>query len=173
MRNLKNLSPEANQLRSQFQVQVVIPYINKHNGLNGYKGQIYILLPKFDGRLRLYKGVSRDTYSELYNYLFGHQSQRRFSQTNYSNQLMIVKSFLDYDLTICYNRVWHNGTTVYTGEHWKAQALALRNGIDKYGFTYYDRDYNFGTHLHRKIDTANPFLVKLYEKIIAKKLSNG
>jgi len=173
MKNVRTMSKEANQLRVNFQNQIVEPYICENGSLKGYKTQLYLLLPRFNGRIKLYKGVDYADYSEFQKYLSQNQSQRRFENKDvFQNQLDIVKSFEKKDLSICFERVWHNGVTEYIGEHWKAQALALRKNIKKYGFTYFENDYNFASHLHSEIETANPFLVKIYEKIIHRKMMN-
>ena len=171
MRTIKSISNEANQLRENFQKLVVNKYIKSNGSIKGYRGQIYILLPKFDKRKRLYKGVAKETYQELYDYLLSTQSQRRFSHYRFSNSMDIIKSFMLQDFSICYNRVWHNGTTVYSGKHWAAQASALLKGVSKYGFSYYDHDYNFGRYLYEKLENADPFLVSIYTKILDKKMA--
>lgn len=169
MKTVRTISKEANQLRVEFQNLVINPFVKEHGSLKGYKGQIYILLPKFSKRLKLYKNVSVEIYNELRHYLLYNQSQRRFNNSfRFLNQLDTVKDFNNSDLSICFKRVWHNGSTARNGEHWKAQTLALRNNIEKFGFTYYRNDYNF--YHHNEIESANPFLVKLYDRIINEKL---
>ena len=171
MKTLKNLSTDANELRVAFQNQIIIPLIKINNGIRGYKGQIYLLYPKFDRRTKIFKGVSKATYLELYSYLQA-QSQRRFKQITFKNELMIVKYFINRDLEICFSRVWHNGVTEYSGKHWKAQSLALRNCVDRYGFAFYNHDYNFNSRHHQAIESADPKLVKLYQRIVDHQMVN-
>lgn len=87
MRTIKSISPEANQLREKFQKLIVDEYIKDNGSLRGYKGQLYILLPKYDKKTTLYRGVNRNTYDELYAYLFSNQSQRRFNTCEFINDL--------------------------------------------------------------------------------------
>lgn len=174
MKTIKRLSPEANSLRKKFQNQIVLPYIKRKGSIAGYQGQIYLLLPRFDKRLKLYRNVARDTYEELQHYLSVVQSQRRFAkQENHTNGIIEINRFKKNNLSICYERVWHSGTTCDTGEHWAAQAAALRSGIEKFNFTYYENDYNFSKRLHEQVDNANPLLVSIYSKIIDEKLGSN
>lgn len=172
MKTVKSISKEANLLREKFQQTTVAEYIKVNGNLRGYKGQLYILLPKFDQRNALYKGVSKATYIELYNYLFFDQSQRRFSKYSFYNGIDIVKSFIAKDINICFSRVWHNGVSVYSGKHWAAQAAALLKGVEKYGFTYYEHDYNFGSHLFSELRNADTLLVSIYTRILDRKMAN-
>jgi len=53
MKNVRTMSKEANQLRVNFQNQIVEPYICENGSLKGYKNQLYLLLPRFNGRIKL------------------------------------------------------------------------------------------------------------------------
>lgn len=179
MKYIRFLSPNANQLREKFQKQIIEPHIRKYGSLNGYNHQIYLLLPKFDGRLRFYRGVSKETYYELDSYLKTNQSQRRFNRYNYSNGLTAIRAFAVNDFSICYNRVWHNGTTTHLlednpkrDEHWKAQAAALYEGVVLYSFKFYSNDYNFPSRLYERMRTADPLLKSIYSKILAQRLGS-
>lgn len=172
MKKIKSLSTEANNLREKFQNLVVNPFIKANGSLRGYKGQIYILLPRFDGRRKLFRGFSKESYRELKNYLFTTQSQRCFVNCDvFENSLTHVRAFENQSFLICYNRVWHNGTTCYTGDHWAAQAAALYDGIKKYDFTYYEHDYNFPSYLYTDLKNANPLLKSIYSKILERKMA--
>lgn len=171
MRTIKSISPEANQLREKFQKLMVNEYIKDNGSLKGYKGQLYILLPKYDKKLTLYRGVNRNTYDELYSYLFSNQSQRRFNTFDFTNDLISIRRFENNNFYICYNRVWHNGTTSYSGKHFAAQAAALYDGVEKYGFRYYANDYNFGSHLYEKMKNADKLLKSIYAKILDREIA--
>lgn len=179
MKAIKILSKEANDLRESFQKNYVEKYIKETGSLKGYKRQIYILLPRFDRRRKIYKEVNRETYIELDNYLRRIQSQRVFnSSDNYTNELMIVKYFeSNFSPAMCRSRVWHNGVTCLRktclndylyNKHWAAQARALRNKVKEYSFTYYSNDYNFSRRSHEILNAADEKLVRIYEKIIDK-----
>ena len=170
MKNIRSLSQEANSLREKFQKEIVIKYIRENGSLKGYKHQIDLMLPDYDKRLRFYKGITKDAYKELHTYLFSNQSQRIFSKYTFSNDLIEVSKFRARDLSICYNRVWHNGVTAYHGKHWAAQAAALRDAIGIYGFTSYEHDYNFSAEHHKGLNSANPLLKSIYTRIIKEKL---
>jgi hypothetical protein len=179
LKTIKSLSREANELRAKFQQTIVKEHIKREKGIGGYKGQIYFLLPKFDQRNPLYKGVPKSVYCELHEYLFTVQSQKRFSQYRFFNQLDIVKSFIARDITPCYSRVWHSGVSAWsTGgtsdtarKHFAAQAAVLYDGVEKYGFTYYPNDYNFGSHLYQQLKNADPLLVSIYTRILERKMA--
>jgi hypothetical protein len=171
MRTIKSISPEANKLREKFQKLIVNKYINDNGSLKGFKGQLYILLPKYNKKLAIYRDVNYDTYYELYSYLYLNQSQRRFSAYNFTNDLMNIREFETRNFHICFSRVWHNGTTSYSGKHWAAQAAVLYDGIEKYGFRYYADDYNFGSHLYAKIKNADALLKSIYAKILEREIA--
>lgn len=171
MRTIKSISPEANALREKFQKLIVNEYINDNGSLKGYKGQLYILLPKYNKKLALYMGVNYDTYYELYSYLYSNQSQRRFSGYDFKNDLIKIKDFENNNFYICFTRVWHNGTTSHSDKHWAAQAAVLYDGIEKYGFRYYSNDYNFGSHLYAKIKNADILLKSIYTKILEREIA--
>jgi hypothetical protein len=172
MKNLVYLSKEANELRQKFQKTIINPFINENGDLKGYKRQIYLLLPKYDKRNSLCKGVSKETYLELYDYLFQNQSQRIFNNFCFTNSLHHVRTFENKDFTVCFSRVWHNGVSCYSGNHWAAQAAALFSGVKKYGFRYFSNDYNFRSHNYREMENANPLLKRIYSKILDRKLSD-
>jgi len=171
MRTIKSISPEANKLREKFQKLIVNEYINDNGSLKGYHGQLYILLPKYNKKLALYNGVNYDTYYELYSYLYLNQSQRRFSAYNFTNDLMKIRQFENGNFQICFSRVWHNGVTSYADKHFAAQAAALFDGIEKYGFRYYSNDYNFGRHLYEKMKNADNLLKSVYAKILEREIA--
>jgi hypothetical protein len=172
MKKIKSISDDANQLREKFQKLIVNEFIKTNGSLKGYRCQIYILLPKFDKRLPLYKGIAKETYHELYNYLSQIQSQRRFIKQDYvENYVSIVKTFANQNFSICYNRVWHNGTTSRNYKHWAAQAAALLDGVKKYGFTFYEHDYNFSNRSYNDLNNANPLLKSIYAKILERSLT--
>lgn len=172
MKIIKSISKEANLLRENFQNLVVREYIRSNGSLKGYQEQIYLLLPKYDKRTLLYKNFSRETYSELSNYLNYTQSQRRVTNSyKFQNALDIIRDFSAKDFSICFYRVWHNGTICYSGKHWAAQASALFDGIKKYGFAFYEHDYNFNSSYYEKLSKADPILKSIYEKILERKLA--
>lgn len=171
MKTIRTISKEANQLRERFQQLVVNEFVKKNGSLKGYTGQIYLLLPDYRKSLKLYKGFSREVFNELKNYLSFEQSQRRFNnQDVFVNELQIVNSFNRDYIKLAYERVWHNAISTNNNKHWSAQAKALYNGIKKYGFRYYENDYNFS--YYELLEKADPFLVGIYEKKLAKLLAN-
>lgn len=168
----KRLLPkQALELLNRFQLMVVFPYIKKYGSLEGYKRQIHYMMPKFDKRLKLYKKVNVETYEIIKDYL-RYQSQRYWRhKRDYSNYILEFRRFKEADHNyLCKERVWHNGVTTYNRLHSASQLVALREGITKYGFKYYENDYNFSdsNYYHFK-QYANPKLINYYSKILKEK----
>jgi len=171
MKTIKSISTAANQLRERFQILIVNEYIKLNGSLVGYRGQIYIMLPRYDKKTALYKGFSKETYEELRSYLFRNQSQRRFNHPEFENCLTNIRAFENKDFSICFNRVWHNGTSCYSGKHWAAQAAALFAGVKKFGFSFYRNDYNFSSRLFEDLEKADRLLKSIYSKILDRKMA--